>query len=117
MSTKMTNTDWANALEVFRASLPRRGAKGRDDRKRCAGQPSNSRVISKNTCRLKGPDEFSTFTIAIPDAAIDDLYIRLRDRVHNLSHARLADWISPSRLRHRHLSSRCLSDLNFLRRL
>ena len=32
MSTKMTDTDWAVALEVFRASLPRRGAKGRDDR-------------------------------------------------------------------------------------
>jgi transposase len=32
MSTKMTDTDWANALEVFCASLPRRGAKGRDDR-------------------------------------------------------------------------------------
>ena len=32
MSTKMTDTDWGNALEVFRASLPRRGAKGRDDR-------------------------------------------------------------------------------------
>ena len=31
MSTKMTNADWANTLEVFRASLPRRGAKGRDD--------------------------------------------------------------------------------------
>jgi transposase len=31
MSTKMTETDWAAALEVFRASLPRRGAKGRDD--------------------------------------------------------------------------------------
>jgi len=32
MSTKMAETDWAVALEVFRASLPRRGAKGRDDR-------------------------------------------------------------------------------------
>lgn len=32
MSTKMTETDWAVALEVFCASLPRRGAKGRDDR-------------------------------------------------------------------------------------
>ena len=32
MSTKMTEQDWAAALEVFRASLPRRGAKGRDDR-------------------------------------------------------------------------------------
>jgi hypothetical protein len=32
MSTMMTEPDWANALEVFRASLPRRGAKGRDDR-------------------------------------------------------------------------------------
>jgi transposase len=32
MSTKMTEPDWARALEVFRASLPRRGAKGRDDR-------------------------------------------------------------------------------------
>ncbi|MCY0149812.1 transposase [Hoeflea sp. G2-23] len=32
MSTKMTDADWANALAVFRASLPRRGAKARDDR-------------------------------------------------------------------------------------
>ncbi|MDJ1466016.1 transposase [Nitratireductor sp. GZWM139] len=32
MSTKMTDNDWANALTVFRAALPRRGAKGRDDR-------------------------------------------------------------------------------------
>jgi transposase len=32
MSTKMTEADWANALTVFRASVPRRGAKGRDDR-------------------------------------------------------------------------------------
>ena len=31
MSTKMTETDWAVALEVFSASLPRRGAKGRND--------------------------------------------------------------------------------------
>ncbi|ESY15384.1 transposase [Mesorhizobium sp. LNJC394B00] len=32
MCTKMTDTDWADALEVFCVSLPRRGAKGRDDR-------------------------------------------------------------------------------------
>lgn len=32
MSTRMTERDWAVALAVFRASLPRRGAKGRDDR-------------------------------------------------------------------------------------
>jgi len=32
MSTKMTEKDWAMALEVFQASLPRRGDKGRDDR-------------------------------------------------------------------------------------
>jgi len=32
MSTKMTDVDWDNTLQVFRASLPRRGAKGRDDR-------------------------------------------------------------------------------------
>ncbi|WP_366518588.1 transposase [Neorhizobium sp. SHOUNA12B] len=32
MSTKMTEDDWTVALEVFRASLPRRGDKGRDDR-------------------------------------------------------------------------------------
>lgn len=32
MSTKMTDADWTNALTVFQASLPRRGAKGRDDR-------------------------------------------------------------------------------------
>lgn len=31
MSTKMTEMDWSAALEVFRGSLPRRGAKGRDD--------------------------------------------------------------------------------------
>jgi hypothetical protein len=28
MSTKMTEKDWVAALEVFRASLPRRGDKG-----------------------------------------------------------------------------------------
>lgn len=32
MSTKMTEEDWVAALEVFRASLPHRGRKGRDDR-------------------------------------------------------------------------------------
>ena len=32
MSTKMTDTDWANALEVFRACLPRRGRKATNDR-------------------------------------------------------------------------------------
>ena len=32
MSTKMMERDWDLALEVFRACLPRRGAKGRDDR-------------------------------------------------------------------------------------
>jgi transposase len=32
MSTKMTDGDWENALVVFRTSLPRRGAKDRDDR-------------------------------------------------------------------------------------
>lgn len=32
MSTKMTETDWANALEVFRACLPRRARKAADDR-------------------------------------------------------------------------------------
>ncbi|WP_137132647.1 transposase [Rhizobium sp. FY34] len=32
MLTKMTETDWAVALEVFRASLPRRGDEGQDDR-------------------------------------------------------------------------------------
>jgi transposase len=32
MSTKMTEKDWVAALEVFRASLPRRSDKGRDDR-------------------------------------------------------------------------------------
>src|SRR3954468_17446186 len=31
MCTKMAATDRAVALEVFRAALPRRGAKGRDD--------------------------------------------------------------------------------------
>ena len=32
MSTKMSAADWAHSLTVFRACLPRRGAKGRDDR-------------------------------------------------------------------------------------
>jgi len=32
MSTKMAETEWPVAVEVFRASLARRGAKGRDDR-------------------------------------------------------------------------------------
>ena len=32
MSTKMTEADWEIALDVFRACLPARGAKARDDR-------------------------------------------------------------------------------------
>ena len=32
MSTKMADGDWSVALDVFRASLPRRGDKGRNDR-------------------------------------------------------------------------------------
>jgi len=32
MSTKMNETDWEIALEVFRACLPARGAKAKDDR-------------------------------------------------------------------------------------
>jgi len=32
MSTKMHGSDWDLALEAFRLCLPRRGAKGRDDR-------------------------------------------------------------------------------------
>jgi transposase len=32
MSTRMTEKDWQIALEIFRACLPRRGEKGRDDR-------------------------------------------------------------------------------------
>ena len=32
MSTKMNDADWETALEVFRACLPARGAKARDDR-------------------------------------------------------------------------------------
>ena len=32
MSTKMSERDWAVALEAFRASLPRRGEKSKDDR-------------------------------------------------------------------------------------
>ena len=32
MSTKMNEADWGLALEVFRACLPARGAKARDDR-------------------------------------------------------------------------------------
>ena len=31
MSTKMNTADWEHSLTVFRACLPRRGAKGRDD--------------------------------------------------------------------------------------
>jgi len=33
MSTKMDEDDWAHTLAVFRASLPRRGRKGEDDRR------------------------------------------------------------------------------------
>ena len=33
MLTRMSETDWDVALTVFRAALPRRGDKGRDDRK------------------------------------------------------------------------------------
>jgi len=33
MLTRMTDEDWANVLEVFRSVRPRRGDKGRDDRK------------------------------------------------------------------------------------
>lgn len=33
MLTRMTDDDWTFVLEVFRAVLPRRGAKGRDDRR------------------------------------------------------------------------------------
>jgi hypothetical protein len=32
MSTRMTETDWTNTMEVFRACLPRRGRKAGDDR-------------------------------------------------------------------------------------
>ena len=32
MSTKMNEADWGRAVEVFRACLPARGAKARDDR-------------------------------------------------------------------------------------
>lgn len=32
MCTRMTEEDWELALEVFRACLPRRGAKAKDDR-------------------------------------------------------------------------------------
>jgi transposase len=32
MSTKMIEADWETALEVFRASLPRSGAKAKNDR-------------------------------------------------------------------------------------
>ena len=32
MSTKMTEADWQVALKVFRACLPVRGAKAKDDR-------------------------------------------------------------------------------------
>jgi len=32
MFTKMAEADWSVALEVFHASLPRRGGKGLDDR-------------------------------------------------------------------------------------
>ena len=33
MSTRMSDTDWAHTLTVFRACLPRRGRKGQDDRR------------------------------------------------------------------------------------
>jgi hypothetical protein len=33
MLTRMSEADWDFALKVFRAVLPRRGDKGRDDRK------------------------------------------------------------------------------------
>jgi len=33
MSTKMSEEDWAHALAVFRACLPRRGWKAGDDRR------------------------------------------------------------------------------------
>ena len=33
MSTKMDDDDWAHTLAVFRACLPRRGRKGKDDRR------------------------------------------------------------------------------------
>ena len=33
MLTRMTERDWAVALEVFRAARSRRGDKGRDDRR------------------------------------------------------------------------------------
>ena len=33
MLTRMSEADWDCALKVFRAVLPRRGDKGRDDRK------------------------------------------------------------------------------------
>jgi transposase len=33
MLTKMTDVDWATALQVFEASRSRRGDKGQDDRK------------------------------------------------------------------------------------
>ena len=33
MLTRMTEADWEIALEVFRGCLPRRGDKGRDDRR------------------------------------------------------------------------------------
>jgi transposase len=32
MSTKMSEEEWINSVAVFRAGLPRSGAKGRDDR-------------------------------------------------------------------------------------
>ena len=33
MSTKMDENDWAHTLAVFRACLPRRGRKAKDDRR------------------------------------------------------------------------------------
>jgi transposase len=33
MSTRIDEEDWAHALTVFRACLPRRGRKGKDDRR------------------------------------------------------------------------------------
>ena len=45
MSTKMNEADWELALDVFRACLPARGAKAKDDRlflEPCTTSPSTT---------------------------------------------------------------------------
>ena len=53
MSTKMNDADWALALDMFQACLPRVGAKAKDDRlflRRCTISPSTT---SRGVRRLR----------------------------------------------------------------